>query len=465
MLVKTISAFTAALLFMIFATSCRKTEFSYVVNYSTNSTINTRPQPNIILMLADDVGYEVPTFTGGQSYSTPNLDAIAAGGLQFTQAHTAPLCSPSRFMLMTAKYNFRNYTSWGKMDTSQRTIANLLKSVGYTTCAAGKWQFDGGDASIHAFGFDKYLVTEPFRAGIEDDNKLQFYKNPQIYENGAYWPDSATNGKYGEDIIRNYMFHYIDSVTTLPKKQPFFIYWATNLVHKPFSPTPDDPEFATWDPTKRSQPGDSVYFPSMVAYEDKEVGMLLSKLQADSISNNTLILWLGDNGTATEIYSLWNGQWIQGGKSHTTEAGTHVPMVAYMPGQISPNKKDTSLISIVDFMSTIGTAAHANIPSGYGTTDGISFYNQMFGDYSIVRPWIFCHYLGSGKNETNPLFLKRWMQDYTYSQYDTLQSSISRKLFNITLDPLEQNPIGASEKTQQEKQLSKQYLQTMSTLH
>jgi arylsulfatase A len=454
-------------LFVTFSLSCRKTDFSEIVNASSTDLLAGNLQrPNIILILADDVGYEIPTYSGGQSYSTPNLDFIAGHGIQFSQAHTAPLCSPSRFMLMTAKYNFRNYTTWGTMDTSQKTIANLMQGAGYTTCMAGKWQFDGGDASIHAFGFDKYLVTNPFNENASDDGRLLFYKNPQIYENGVYWPDSATKNKYGEDIIRNYMFHYIDSVTALPKRKPFFIYWATNLVHTPFCPTPDDREFATWDPNAKKQPGDSIYFRSMVAYEDKEIGLLLSKLQADSIRSKTLVLWLGDNGTTAEIHSLWNGQVVQGAKAAPTEAGTHVPLLAYMPGRIQSNTKDTSLVSLVDFMATIGNAAGVNIPASYGTTDGISFYNQMLGDYSIVRPWIFCHFIGAGKNETNPLVLRRWMQNYTYSQFDSLPNpKFSKKLFNIQLDPSELNPITTANRTQQEKQIHNQFLKIMSTLH
>src|SRR4029077_21044933 len=94
------------------------------------TNLNSFSKPNIIVILADDIGYEIPTYTGGQSYSTPNLDFMAANGTRFTQAHSAPLCSPSRFMLLTGKYNFRNYTTWGKMDISQRTFANIAKSNG-----------------------------------------------------------------------------------------------------------------------------------------------------------------------------------------------------------------------------------------------------------------------------------------------------------------------------------------------
>ncbi|HEX5154548.1 MAG TPA: sulfatase-like hydrolase/transferase [Parafilimonas sp.] len=450
-------------LFILFITSCRKADFTEAITADSNvAAINAAVKPNIILILADDVGYETPNYTGGQSYSTPGLNYMAANGTRFTNCYTAPLCSPSRFMLMTAKYNFRNYTTWGKMDTTEHTIANLLKKAGYATCVTGKWQFDGGDASIRALGFNKYLVSNPFNPD-EDDAAISMYKNPQVYEKGKYWPASKVEGKYGEDLFRDYMFDFIDDNKN---KKPFFIYWSLNLVHKPFSPTPDDPEFASWNPLKKQQPGDSIYYPSMVKYMDKLVGQLLTKLQADSLQSKTLVLFVGDNGSAAGIHSLWNGQVVEGGKSSPTAAGTHVPMVAYMRGHVIPNVDDTSLISLVDFMPTLAKVGGTNIPKSYGTTDGISFYKQLLGNYTGARPWVFCHFPGAGKNETDPLFLKRWMNDHNYKQYDSLPNAkFSKRFFNIKLDPAEQHPIPFANMTPKEKTISKEFLANMKQLH
>src|ERR1043166_1873546 len=90
-------------------------------------------RPNIILVLADDVGYRSLTCNGGNLYSTPNIDTLAQQGMRFTQCHASPLCSPSRFLLVTGKYNFRNYTQWGVMGQSQKTIGNMMKDAGYIT--------------------------------------------------------------------------------------------------------------------------------------------------------------------------------------------------------------------------------------------------------------------------------------------------------------------------------------------
>lgn len=440
--------------------SCRKSDFANITAAGSVLNARTNSQPNIILILGDDVGYDIPNYTGGQSYSTPNLNYLAANGMQFTQCHTTPLCSPSRVMLMTGKYNFRNYVTWGIMDTTQRTIANVLENAGYATCVVGKWQFDGSDASIRKFGFQNYLVTNHRKKTLEDPKDI--YKNPMVYENGALWPTDSVKGKYGEDLFRDYMFKFIDSSKD---QKPFFIYWAPNLVHPPFSPTPDDPQFATWNPSKKANLADTMYYPSMVQYMDKLIGQLIDKLNTDGLANNTLVLFTGDNGTINGKFSLWNGQVVEGGKSTSTEAGTHVPLLAYMPGTILPGSTDTSLISLVDFMATISDAAGTTIPPLYNAIDGTSFYGQLQGSPASLRSSIFCHFVGSGKFETNPTHLRRWMQDHTYKQYDSLPSTkYSKKFYNIKLDPFEQNPIKNNKMTEQEKALSKQYLDNMKLL-
>ncbi|HEX5151338.1 MAG TPA: sulfatase-like hydrolase/transferase, partial [Parafilimonas sp.] len=101
-------------------------------------------KPNIILILADDIGYKSLTCNGGNLYSTPNIDKLAKQGMRFTQCHASPSCSPSRHLLLTGKYNFRNYIEWGKMDPNEKTIGNMLKDAGYKTGFFGKDQLDGG---------------------------------------------------------------------------------------------------------------------------------------------------------------------------------------------------------------------------------------------------------------------------------------------------------------------------------
>jgi arylsulfatase A len=419
---------------------------------------------NVILILADDVGYEIPTFCGGQSYQTPNLDFMAANGTQFTNCYSSALCSPSRFMLLTGKYNFRNYTTWGIMDQSQRTFANIFKLAGYATCASGKWQFDGGDNSIKLFGFDKYMVNNAYNlnSGGAEETANKFYKNPEIYENGNYLPDSETNGKFGQDMFRDYVFDFIDSNAN---KNPFFVYWALDLCHAPFSPMPDDPAFAAWNPKGPRSLDDTLYFPSMVKYMDKLIGQLIDKVNAAGIADSTIILFTADNGTANIIHSEANNIIVPGGKSSPLNLGTHMPFVAYCPGLVPPGKKDSSLISFVDFMATFADIAKIPIPASYGITDGVSFAPQLIGKQYILRDWVFNHYPGAGKFEGDLTHLRRWMQNSVYKQYDTTDNPKGGKFYNLATDPFEQHPLTTSELTPDEKKLSKTFLKTMSELH
>jgi arylsulfatase A len=136
---------------------------------------------NIIIILADDIGYDAIACDGNESFQTPNIDLIRQRGMRFTHCYGSPLCSPSRVAFVSGKYNFRNYTQWGVFDPTGKTFANIAKEAGYATYVAGKWQFDGGDAAVHRMGFDGYCIWNPF-----NNENSKHYKSPKIYENGAY---------------------------------------------------------------------------------------------------------------------------------------------------------------------------------------------------------------------------------------------------------------------------------------
>src|SRR4051794_12598381 len=276
--------------FIIFTQSCKKsglTSLPKLVNSQNNSILPAAIKPNIILILGDDVGYEIPAIDGGQSYSTPNLDKMAQSGMRFTQIRSTPLCSPSRFELLTGKYNFRNYSLWGSMDTTNRTIANMLGSAGYKTLVAGKWQLSGGDTAMHDLGFQNYMVWNPYTAEGDEhvDGKGSRYKDPIIFRAAHFLPADSTTGKYGDDLFTDYISNFIDS----NKTRPFFVYYPICLVHPPFCPTPDDPEFATWNSNPRNS--DTRFYPSMVKYMDKKIGQIINKVKSDKLAGNTIIIF------------------------------------------------------------------------------------------------------------------------------------------------------------------------------
>ena len=163
---------------------------------------------------------------------------------------------------------------------------------------------------------------------------------------------------------------------------------------------------------------------------------------------------------------MWKGQQVGGDKSSTTEAGTHVPLLAYWPGKVKAGVIDTNLVSFVDIMPTVADLMKTTVPANYGTIDGINFNQQLGGDYTKVRDWLFCHFTGSGDNENNPQNLRRWIQDDTYKQYDSLPNiKYSRTFYNIRVDPLQRHPILPTKMTAEEKAISYRYLNAMRKLH
>ena len=143
-------------------------------------------RPNIILIMCDDMGYEGVSAYGSETYHTPNLDRLAAGGMLFNHCYSQPICTPSRVQIMTGKYNFRNYTRFGHLNTKQTTFGNILRDAGYATAIVGKWQLGGNAATVRNFGFDEHCL---WHIGGRDSR----YWSPRIVENGKLRTGSKTS--------------------------------------------------------------------------------------------------------------------------------------------------------------------------------------------------------------------------------------------------------------------------------
>ena len=118
------------------------------------TAVNAADRPNIVLIMADDMGYECIRANGSLDYQTPQLDALAAGGLRFEHCYSQPICTPSRVKLMTGMSNKRNYVRFGRLNRKQTTFAHILRDAGYKTCVAGKWQLGNESDSPRHFGFE-----------------------------------------------------------------------------------------------------------------------------------------------------------------------------------------------------------------------------------------------------------------------------------------------------------------------
>lgn len=173
-------------------------------------------KPNIILIMADDFGYECLGCNGSTSYKTPVLDDLARTGVRFQHCYATPLCTPSRVQIMTGKYNFRNYTEFGSLKPGEKTFAHHLKDAGYTTCVVGKWQLAG-----HYSGSNyKGIGTQPEKAGFDEHCLWQVtklgnrYWDPVIQQNGTMRLD--LRDKYGPDICTDYINDFIERNKSKP---------------------------------------------------------------------------------------------------------------------------------------------------------------------------------------------------------------------------------------------------------
>jgi arylsulfatase A len=300
---------------------------------------------------------------------------MAAEGMRFTHCYSQPLCTPSRNQIMTGKYNFRNYNAFRFLNPKERTFAHALKEAGYKTAIAGKWQL-GFDSSLpRHFGFDEYCLWQLSREARDGER----HANPLIEQNGNFLPRDSE--AYGPDVVSNFAMDFI----TRNKDVPFFLYYPMILPHAPHVPTPDSPEWAG----DRSQKDDK-HFPEMVTYMDKLVGRLADHLITLGLSENTLVLFTGDNGTNRDIVSPFEGRMIQGGKGSLSDGGTHVPMIAWWPGTIVPGMVHEGLVGFEDFFPTLVAAAGAT--SGDSPLDGRSFLPLLKGQPCAPKPWLYSHY-------------------------------------------------------------------------
>jgi len=353
-------------------------------------------KPNIILIMADDLGQESLGCYGAAAYETPVLDGLATEGLRFTQCHSQPICTPTRVQIMTGLYNNRNYQGFEYLDPGQVTFAQLVKKAGYATCISGKWQLNGWQSKKPGWddlnrpahlGFDAFCLWQVSKYKQAGER----YADPLVVKNGIELP--ILKDQYGPDVFCDFILDFMEE----KKDQPFLVYYPMVLVHNPFTPTPDSPEWRDPDmryPMKRHE-GDSSFFPDMVNYMDKVVGRLVQKVDELGLRENTVIMFTGDNGTTTNIFTrMTDGDIVQGGKGSMTDRGTHVPFIVSWPGTSPVGQTLDDLVDFSDMLPTICDLAGAKVPDSLDI-DGRSFLPRLKGKKGKTRKAIFFHYWGA----------------------------------------------------------------------
>ena len=386
---KQLTAFTARVAFLVLATIW------------AHSTRAATPPPNIILILADDLGFETIRANGGTSYLTPVLDRLAANGVRFTQCYAQPLCTPTRVQLMTGQSNVRNYINFGTMDASLTTFGHHFQRAGYKTGIAGRWQLGQALDLPNKLGFAESCLWQHTR-------RPPRYANPGLEYNGV--AKDFTHGEYGPDLVHDFVQDFV----TRHQKEPFFLYYPMILTHDPYQPTPESKD---WDPRAIGEQvnRDEKHFADMVAHMDTLVGKLVTHLENLHLRERTLLVFLGDNGTGRGTRSMFRGREFIGGKGTTTDAGMHVPLIVNWPGVIATGKICDDLVDTTDMLPTLCAAAGLTVPSA-PTLDGRSFWPQLRGEPGRPRDWLYSWY---SPRQNNDLSAREFTFTARYKLYRT----------------------------------------------
>ena len=393
-------------------------------------------KPNVILIFADDVSWECFGCYGAEDYETPNIDALAAKGVRFKHCYSTPICTPSRVKIMTGQYNFRNYTHFEYMNPVDKTFGNLMQEAGYKTAIAGKWQLNGSQNKLpgwddpmrpHKAGFDETMLWQVTERGNR-------YWQPTISRNGQLLSQTELDGKYGPDLMSDFVCDFIRR----HKDDPFFVYYPTVLPHSPFKRTPDskkqkvisrkaDPE--GWARQQKE------YFVDMVAYLDKIVGKIIRTVEESGVAGETVILFTADNGTNSQIKSLVKNKGgtllVKGGKGDTPELGTHVPFYVLWDGTVKSGAVSDEIIDFTDFYATFAELAGVNI-SNETVVDGVSFAPVLRGEKADRRDWMQCTYTPYfGSKTVN----RRFVRDREYKLY------ADGRFYHVPTDLLEEKPL------------------------
>lgn len=349
--------------------------FLCALDVGNTAAPGTIQKPNIIFILADDLGVGNVGCYGSDQAKTPNIDKLAKGGIRYTNAYTPPLCGPSRAVIMTGRYGFRtgatNQDATGQIKaTSETFLPTILKQAGYATSCIGKWgQLPSGPSS---FGFDDYWK-------FKGSGK---YWNTQ---NGAsnYEVNGKTVKLREKEYIPDLMHRHLVDFIQMNREKPFFVYYSLSHVHAEILPTPD------------SKPNSKDLFADNIAYMDKLVGKLVAELDRLKMREKTILVFVGDNGTgkAHSASSTIDGKRLSGEKGSMLEGGAHVPLIANCPGVVRSGHVSTDLVDSSDFLPTFAELAGAKLPEKR-VIDGRSFAPQLHGEKGKHREWVFIQLAG-----------------------------------------------------------------------
>jgi arylsulfatase A len=376
-----------ALLILPFGTSCFR-------------SVKNETKPNIIYIMADDMGYNDLGCYGAQDIKTPNIDKMASEGIRFTNHYAGTsVCAPSRCSLMTGlttgHCQVRGNMQWepyGQLPLEEGTItvASKLKEAGYKTALIGKWglgvEGTSGDPLNQGFDYSfgylcQVLAHNHSPEFLMENGKKVYLGNKVVYTDTSHWTKGLGSypveiKQYSQELFTNKAIDYIVE----NKDHPFFLYLSVVIPHdngeapegRRYS---DIPSFAPYDDEEWTE--NEKGYAAMITYLDKDVGKILNKLRDIGLDGNTLVIFTSDNGgdSPGRFRNVSNAP-FRGRKRDLYEGGIRVPMIAWWPGTIDSGRESAHLSAFWDFMPTVCDLAGVQYPD---TTDGISYLPELMG--------------------------------------------------------------------------------------
>jgi arylsulfatase A len=375
-------------------------------------------RPNLLLIVADDVGIECLGSYGTTSYATPNLDALARTGVRFANCFGTPLSASSRIELLTGRYPLR--FGWkqtlendpdASLDPRERTIADLMHDAGYRTAYVGAWQlasFEQYPSHVQDCGFDEYLCWGGHLGGDSSSR----YWSPKLWRDGHPVPD--TDQGYGPDLLNAHLLEFLRRQAGR-REQPFFAVYATTLAHAPFLGTPDT------SVVSRRGRSDPANYPTMVAYLDKLIGKVTRMLDELGLREETLVLFTSDNGRPRAVLARDEDAPAEALRRGLTDAGTRVPFIANWKGTTPAGLTCEDLVDLTDVAPTLVRLAGGELPER-PPLDGHPFAPQLRGRPGEPRQWVY-----SQLGEARFVRTRRWKLYGDGRLFDILADASERR--------------------------------------
>jgi arylsulfatase A-like enzyme len=401
-------------------------------------------KPNIIFIMVDDLGKDWISCYGADNIQTPHIDKLAKGGMKFHNAWSMPQCTPTRATLLTGQYPWR--TGWvnhwdvprwgvGYFDwTKYTTFARVMKSAGYRTAIAGKWQINDFRLEPNALekhGFDDWCMWTGYEAGNPPSNER--YADAYIHTRAG---SKTYKGEFGPDVYCDFLVDFIHA----NKAKPMMLYFPMALTHGPLVPTPDEPKVT----------GKTARLKAMVRYTDELVGRLVKAVDDAGIRKNTIIIFTTDNGTGGGVRGTIGGVRPTGGKASNYEGGVCEPFIVNCPGTVAAGVDTDALTDFSDLLPTFAELGGAPLPKGV-TLDGRSFAPLLLGKADdSPRDWILAMGHGAARLDAKGVrgrtdYMDRVLRDKRYKVWLEKGPKISR-LYDLKADPMEKDNLIKSPK-------------------